>query len=76
MNGRIAAVREHKRKRRDRYAFIEREALGNSLFSWKIKANCINSEWFAVGITEEANLYLLRRYHTIGHCTCNHFTLP
>lgn len=27
----------------------------------------IKSEWFAVGISDESNVYTLRKYHDVGH---------
>jgi hypothetical protein len=71
VTGKRAIVREHKKKRKDRYVFVEREPLGIKPFAWRIRVLNIKSEWFAVGLSEETNLYLQRRYQLTGHCTCN-----
>lgn len=50
---------------------LDVDRLQNKAISWRIKVLSIKSEWFAVGLSEESNLYLMRRYQTFGHCTCN-----
>lgn len=34
---------------------------------WRFNIETINSEWFALGITDESNVYAQKRYHDTGH---------
>jgi hypothetical protein len=43
VSGPLAAVREHKKKRKDRYVLLEVDRLQNQPVSWKIKVLTIKS---------------------------------
>jgi hypothetical protein len=34
---------------------------------FKFKVINIKSEWFAMGISDESNVYTIRKYHDLGH---------
>ena len=71
VNGNFAMVRHHKKKNRDRFLLMETEPLGKKMVSWRIRVKSFRSEWFAVGISDETNVYMLHRYQTLGHSSCN-----
>ncbi len=53
-----AIVREYKKKRRDRFILVElKEPLRDKPLEWKFKVITLRSEWFAVGITDESNVF-------------------
>ncbi|EAS04680.1 TRAF-type zinc finger protein (macronuclear) [Tetrahymena thermophila SB210] len=64
----IALVREYKKKRRDRFVIVDfhKPLLDtNQQITFKILSR--RSDWFAIGICDESNVYSSRRYHDIGH---------
>lgn len=64
----MALVRECKKKRRDRFVITDlpKPLLDhNQTITFKILSR--RSEWFAIGICDETNVYSNRRYHDIGH---------
>ncbi|KAL4455349.1 hypothetical protein ABPG74_012501 [Tetrahymena malaccensis] len=66
--GNIALVREYKKKRRDRFVIVDfhKPLLDtNQQITFKILSR--RSDWFAIGICDESNVYSSRRYHDIGH---------
>ena len=68
-------VRHHKKKNRDRFLLLDSEALNKDRMTWRIKVKSFRSEWFAVGISDETNIYTLHRYQTLGHCSCIFITI-
>jgi TNF receptor-associated factor 4 len=35
--------------------------------TWKLKILGRASDWFAIGITDETNIYQMKKYNDIGH---------
>lgn len=67
-NGKTALVREHKRKRRDRFVLLDlKEPLGDSDLTWQFSIDTIKSDWYALGISECSNVYSQKLFHDIGH---------
>ncbi len=64
-----AVVRENKKKRRDRFVLIDLpQPLGSETeFTCKLQVIVLRSEWYAVGICDESNVFDLKRYHDLGH---------
>lgn len=46
---------------------LDKPLKNDDLKSWKFTVINLKSEWYAIGLSDESNVYSIRRYHDVGH---------